>query len=82
MRRYFGLDPSKNWTKEELIQYDNSLIAEQDKRGRLIAAYKRGKMKAEKRIIIRCSQLNIPIEDISDIIDLPIEKVQQIIQNH
>jgi len=25
MLRYFGLDPSKNWTKEELIQYDNSL---------------------------------------------------------
>ncbi|MEN0048748.1 MAG: hypothetical protein AAF806_16925 [Bacteroidota bacterium] len=52
------------WKKEELIAYDNASIAEQDKKGKLIAAENKGKTKGK-------------IE--GKIVDLPEDDIQQII---
>jgi len=89
MLRYFGLDPSKNWTKEELIQYDNSLIAKQDKRQELIAVYKEGLEEIKKEYteymtiaIIECWKIGTTPEILAIAFDLPIEEIQRIIQNH
>ena len=38
-----------SWDKEELIAYDNTFIAEQDKRGRVIAAEKKAVAKGYKK---------------------------------
>ncbi len=83
MFRYFGADPSKKWTKEELIAYDNASIAKQDARGRLIAAKKEGKIegKMENKIevIAKCLQEGMSPEVISRLVELPLYEVQKII---
>ena len=92
MIRYFGLDPSKNWTKEQLIQYDNAFMAEQDARGRVALAEKEAKKEGEKigetkgdmkrviKVIKKCRRKNMDIEDITDIVELSIEEVKKIIE--
>jgi len=79
MFRYFGADPNKKWTKEELIAYDNASIVRQDARGRLIAAEREGRRGVTVKVIGRCLQNNMSIELISEIVDLPIDEVQNII---
>jgi len=79
MFRYFGADPSKKWTKEKLIAYDNASIARQDARGRLIAAKKEGKMETKIEVIEICLQQNMPLETIAKLVRLPIDEVQKII---
>jgi predicted transposase/invertase (TIGR01784 family) len=82
-----------NWDRETFIAYDNSYIAEQDKRGKIIAAEKRGKVegriegriegeaKVKEEVIKRCWQKNMPVEDIAEITELTIEEVKEIIQS-
>ncbi len=73
-----------NWEKEELIAYDNASIAEQDERGKLIAAEKKGKaegkMVGKEEIIERCWMENMPIEMIVKITNFSTEKVNKVIQ--
>ena len=73
-----------NWKKEELIAYDNASIAEQDERGKLIAAENKGKIegKIEEKegVIERCWRKKMDIEDITEISGLTVEEVNQIIE--
>ncbi len=39
-----------NWSKDDLIAYDNASIAEQDERGKITAAEKKGEKKREREI--------------------------------
>lgn len=83
------IDADKHsWSKEELITYDNASIAEQDKRGRLIAAEKKGKLEGKRegklevkeKVVKRCWEKNMAIADIAEISDLTIEEVEEIIK--
>ncbi|HFC01112.1 MAG TPA: hypothetical protein ENJ53_09940 [Phaeodactylibacter sp.] len=42
--RFVDIKNKHNWATEELIAYDNASIAEQDERGKITAAEKKGKM--------------------------------------
>jgi len=71
------------WEREELIAYDNASIAEQDARGKLIAAEKKGrlegKLEGKVEIIARCWANNIAIEMIAQIVDLTTNEVERIL---
>ncbi|MEM0992754.1 MAG: Rpn family recombination-promoting nuclease/putative transposase [Bacteroidota bacterium] len=81
-----------SWKKEELIAYDNASIAEQDARGRLIAAEKKGKAEGkiegkeegkqeeQQAVIERCWKEGLAVEIISKIVNLPTETVEAIIK--
>ena len=80
------------WNKEELKRYDNAFIAEQDARGKITAARKEGIIKGRKegliegeknktvKIVKRCLQKGMPIEEIADITALTTEEIEAIIQ--
>jgi len=68
------------WQKEELIAYDNASIAEQDERGKIIAAEKKGKIEEKEKVVKRCWQKKMPIKDIAEISELTIEQVQAILK--
>ena len=67
------------WNRDELIEYDNASIAEQDARGRLIAAEKKGMRKGrnerDEEIIQNCLKANMLPENISKIVDLPLSEI-------
>ena len=67
-----------------MIAYDNASIAEQDERGRLIAAESKGKiegkMEEKERVVERCRQKKMNIKDIAETSELTIEEVKIIIQ--
>ncbi|QQS30279.1 MAG: Rpn family recombination-promoting nuclease/putative transposase [Sphingobacteriales bacterium] len=73
-----------SWKKEELIAYDNASIAEQDERGRLIAAEKKGKtegkLEEKEGVVERCLEENMSPEFISKIVNLPVSEVKQMIE--
>ncbi|OWY24382.1 transposase [Sphingobacteriales bacterium UPWRP_1] len=68
-----------SWKKEELIAYDNASIAEQDERGKLIAAEKKGKTEEKEGVVERCWRKKMPAEDIAEISGLTTEQVKAII---
>lgn len=74
-----------SWKKEELIAYDNASIAEQDERGKLIAAENKGKVEGKEEekgeVIERCIEENMAPEIISKIVGISIDKVKQIIED-
>ncbi|MFN0037327.1 MAG: hypothetical protein ACKVUS_19890 [Saprospiraceae bacterium] len=53
-----------NWSKEDLIAYDNASIAEQDKRGEIVAAEKKGVKKREIQIAREMKREGEPIDKI------------------
>ncbi|MFK7980798.1 MAG: Rpn family recombination-promoting nuclease/putative transposase [Saprospiraceae bacterium] len=77
-----------SWGKEELIAYDNASIAEQDEKGKLIAAMDKGKTEGRKEgrivekeaIVKRCWKEKMSIELIVKLADLSTEEVSQIIE--
>ena len=82
------MDADKHkWKKEELIAYDNALIAEQDERGKIVAAIKRGKEegreegKEEERIamVIEMYHDGLSIERIAKITKMTVNQVTQMI---
>lgn len=76
-----------SWGKEELIAYDNASIAEQDERGKIIAAEDKGKkegrmegkIEEKEQIIATCLSQNMSPEIIATIVSLPLNEVQKII---
>jgi predicted transposase/invertase (TIGR01784 family) len=68
-----------NWTKEQLRAYDNVFIAEQDARGRLMAAEDKGMRKAKENMVKRCYQRQMPLEEIAAITELPLEDIRAFI---
>jgi predicted transposase/invertase (TIGR01784 family) len=81
---YLDADQHK-WKKEELIAYDNASIAEQDEKGKLTAAKKKGKEEGkterDEELVIKLYKKGKSPEDISDILDMDIKKVLQVIEN-
>ena len=76
---YFLRNTDDSLSKEEWIALDNASIAKQDKRGRIIAAEKKGRLKTRKEVkkavIRRAKKLNLSFELIALIVDLPINEV-------
>lgn len=72
-----------SWLKEELIAYDNASIAEQDERGKLIAAENKGKiegkMEEKEGVIQRCLEEGMPPKMISKIVNLPVSEIKKIV---
>jgi len=66
------------WKKEELIAYDNASIAEQDMRGKMKFVVDN----RNKEIIIKCYKKGMPVEDINEITDLPIEYINITIEEY
>ncbi len=81
LREAYNDAEKHNWTKEELKNYDNASIAEQDARGKLIAAKKEGKIEGKIEVIEVCLQQNMSPETISELVRLPVNEVQKIIRN-
>lgn len=69
-----------SWQKEELIAYDNASIAEQDERGKLIAAENKGKIEEKEGVIQRCIGEGMSPQIISKIVNLPISEIEKIIE--
>lgn len=65
-----------SWNKNELIAYDNASIAEQDERGKIIAA----NMEEKAAVIEKCWEENMPVEMIAKIVRLPNDEVMQIVE--
>ncbi len=72
-----------SWKKEALRAYDNASIAEQDERGKLIAAERKGEIEGrnneKEKVVERCWQKNMKIEEIAEIAELPINEIKLII---
>lgn len=68
-----------NWTKEEFDAYIYAGMREQDQKGEIKAAEKRGTQQKTIAVIKKCLNKGMPITDIADIIDLPVETVEQLI---
>ncbi|MEM8527977.1 MAG: hypothetical protein AAGG68_25270 [Bacteroidota bacterium] len=81
-----------SWKKEELIAYDNASIAEQDERGRLVAAEKKGiargvvkgkqegKLEEKEDVVARCWRKKMEIVEIAEISGLTVEEVKKIVE--
>ena len=71
------------WEREELIAYDNASIAEQDERGRLTAAEKRGRVKGEDRILLKSvpalHQSGMTPTQIAETLGISLERVTRIL---
>lgn len=75
-----------NWKKEELIAYDNASIRIQDARGEKELAHEQGievgENKKEIEMVIKPYQKGKNVEEIADFLDMPIERVKQIIDDY
>jgi predicted transposase/invertase (TIGR01784 family) len=73
------------WKKEELIAYDNASIAEQDEKGKIVAATKKGRKEGEEvkeiETVMKLYRKGKTAEEISDLLDIPLEKALQSIEN-
>jgi hypothetical protein len=68
------------WKKEELIAYDNASIAEQDEKGKLTAAKKKGKEEERNDNIIGLHENSVPIPIIAKSLKLSEADVLKIIE--
>jgi len=66
------------WQKEELIAYDNASIAEQDERGKIIAAEKKGKIEGKIEIAKQMIKDKEPIEKIQRYTGLSKEEINRL----
>jgi predicted transposase YdaD len=71
--------------KEELIAYDNVSIAEQDEKGKLTAATKKGRKEGaenkEIEAVLGFYRNGVSVEIIAKSLNLTAEKVEQVIEN-
>ena len=74
------------WTKEELIAYDYAAMREQDERGKIELAEKRGEKRGEEKTktntISKLYGKGVSPEEIADLLDLSTEEVQEIIRRY
>ena len=73
----------QTWTQEELDAYDYAFMREEDERARLDKAEQKGKEDGKEEIIIntviKLHRKGRSVEEVSDLLDISIEKVLQII---
>ncbi len=89
---YLGAN-KHSWTKEELRAYDYAAMREQDERGKLTLAVRRAEEKAEERgekrgreanetdTITRLYRKGKTAEEISDLLDMALDRVVQVIES-
>lgn len=71
-----------NWSKEDLIAYDNFSIWEGDQQQIIQTAEQRGEKKSISDTILKLYAKQMPIEEISDLLDIPLQEVSHVIENH
>ncbi|HRI60040.1 MAG TPA: Rpn family recombination-promoting nuclease/putative transposase [Saprospiraceae bacterium] len=71
-----------SWTKDELDAYDYAAMREQDERGKIELAEKRGEEKKEMEAVLGLSENNIPPSLIAKSLKISEERVLQIIEKH
>jgi predicted transposase/invertase (TIGR01784 family) len=79
-----------SWTKEDLEAYDYSEMREQDERGKVQLAEKRGEKRGELRgeekketeTVLKFHNKGMTDQEISDLLDIPSDRVEQIIDPH
>jgi predicted transposase/invertase (TIGR01784 family) len=65
-----------NWTKEELLAYDYVFMREQDERGRLAMANKKGKLEAGRMIAKKLIAKGFGNEDIAELTELSVQEIE------
>jgi DNA-directed RNA polymerase specialized sigma24 family protein len=70
------------WSKEELKAYDNVTIKEQDERGEKELLIQNAKNEKEAETVIKLYNKGKTDIEIADLLDMPLEKVQQIIKDY
>ncbi len=74
------------WTKEDLEAYDYSEMREQDERGKFQLAEKRaeerGEEKKQTETILKFHHKGMTNQEIADLLDIPVDRVQYVIENH
>jgi predicted transposase/invertase (TIGR01784 family) len=76
----------QTWTQEELDAYDYAFMREEDERSRLDKAEQKGKeegiIETQKETVLKPYSKGKSAQEISDFLDIPIETVQQIINEY
>jgi hypothetical protein len=86
-RKIFGNKKKTNnkWNKAELIAYDNASIAEQDEKGKIIAAKKKGKQEGKEErdieIILEMDKEGFSIPQIARVTKKTEKEVSHIIES-
>ncbi|MEZ4961266.1 MAG: Rpn family recombination-promoting nuclease/putative transposase [Saprospiraceae bacterium] len=70
-----------SWTKEELEAYDYAAMREQDERGKLVQAEKKGEEINKVKTVLKLHSKGKSPEEISDLLDIEIDEVIEIIKN-
>jgi predicted transposase/invertase (TIGR01784 family) len=70
------------WTREELDAYENMAMREQDERGRITKAEQNAKDEGKAEIIIKMHTKGISANQISDLTDITLDTVKDIIERH
>lgn len=69
-----------SWKKEELIAYDNASIAEQDERGKMTRAKRQGEEEKTYKVVVKCWEKKMAVEDIAEIAEITVEEVAKIVE--
>ncbi len=85
-RKIFGNDKKSSplisflndWSKDDLIAYDNASIAEQDERGKITAAEKKGEKKLAVQIAKEMKKEGEPIDKIIRYTGLTEDEINEI----
>ncbi|MBK9016774.1 MAG: Rpn family recombination-promoting nuclease/putative transposase [Saprospiraceae bacterium] len=70
-----------SWTKEELEAYDYAAMREQDERGKLVHAEKKGEEINKIKTILKLLNKGKSPEEISDLLDITIDEIREIIES-
>ena len=70
-----------SWTKEELEAYDYSAMREQDERGKLVYAEKKGEEINKIKTILKLYGKGKSPEEISELLDISVEEINEIKEN-
>ncbi len=74
------VDIKNDIAKEAWIAYDNSSIAEQDERGRLSLAEKKGQSKEKTETVLRGFKAGFSVEAIAKLTDLTVAETEEILR--
>jgi predicted transposase/invertase (TIGR01784 family) len=74
------------WKKEELIAYENASVRDQDQKGEIDFAKEKGKEEGEKKkeieMVLKPYQKGKTSQEISEFLDMPLDRVKQIIADY
>jgi predicted transposase/invertase (TIGR01784 family) len=70
------------WTREELEAYDYAAMREQDERGKVELAEKRGKNLMQAEAIIGMNKIGLNIDKIAEALNITIEQVNEVLKNY